>query len=156
MEEINHILSKPKYLEMFALETQVPPISRRMMGFFLMLCQLMHWRQQAPEYQLMQFYLYLDRPCTFCLWDSTKRISFLYDTTVSTVPYQNLSLHLVSISFCYSHQSPTSQFILHQMFYFLCMIYLPVFRLLFRLFVFVVTRDNVFSRLHIHCMKPGL
>ena len=40
--------------------------------------------------------------------------------------------------------------------YFLCMICLPVLRLLFRLFVFVVTRDNIFSQLHIHRMKPGL
>ena len=30
------------------------------------------------------------------------------------------------------------------------------FRLLFRLFVFVVTRENVFSQLYIHRMKPGL
>ena len=33
MEEINHILIKPKYPEMFALETQVPHKSRGIMLF---------------------------------------------------------------------------------------------------------------------------
>ena len=36
------------------------------------------------------------------------------------------------------------------------MICLRVFRLMFRLFIFVVMYDNVFSQLHIHRMKPGL
>ena len=35
---------------------------------------------------------------------------------VSTCPYQNLSSHFVAISIRYSHQSPISQFMFHQMF----------------------------------------
>ena len=35
MEKINHILIKPKYLEMLALETQVPHISRGIVLFNL-------------------------------------------------------------------------------------------------------------------------
>ena len=57
---------------MFAFKRQVSHISRWIMLFDL--CQLMHWRQQAPEYQLMQLNRYLDRPCRFFLWDCTKRI----------------------------------------------------------------------------------
>ena len=107
----------------------------------------------------LQLYLYLDRPCTFYLWDSTKRILFLYDTTVSTDPYIKKNVgtsRFPSSRLVIRTNLPISQFILHQMFYFLCMICLPVFRLLFRLFVFVVTRENVFSQLYIHRMKPGL
>ena len=43
----------------------------------------------------------------------------LNDTTVSTGPYQNLSLHLVSISFCYSHQSLISYLLWRGTIYFL-------------------------------------
>ena len=91
-----------------------------------MLCQLMHWHQQAPEYHIscLQLYLYLDRPCTFYL--CTKRISFLYDTIVSTGPYiyKKMSAHLVfhlvllfaPISFFPVYTSPNVLFSMYDMF----------------------------------------
>ena len=48
--------------------------------------KLMHWRQYAPDYQLMQLYLYLDRPRTFCLWDSMKQILFYMAPQCPLVP----------------------------------------------------------------------
>ena len=41
----------------------------------------------------------------------------LYDTTISIGPYQNLSLHLVFVSFCYSHQTSSLYFIKCFIFY---------------------------------------
>ena len=122
---------------------------------YLMLCQLMHCHQQAPEYQLF---------ATLSLPGSTMHILsvgfhetniiFIWHHSINRSIYKKMSVdlvfHLVLLF------APISHFILHQMFYFLCLICLPVFRLLFRLFVFVVTRENVFSQLYIHRMKPGL
>ena len=174
MEEINHLI-KANHLEMFAIETQVPHISRWMMLFdvvsadalastcsrtstdatlpmmtssngniwnspvpvnsphkgqwrgalvFSLICVWINgWvnnrdagdlRRHRGHYDVI---VMLDWPCTFCLCDSMKRISFLYDTTVSTGPYQNLSLYLVSVSFCYSHQTPSLYFIKYFIFY---------------------------------------
>ena len=88
-----------------------------------MLCQLMH--QEAPEYQLLQRYLNLDRPCTFYLWDSTKRILSSYDIIVSTGPYiKKNSVHLVfhlvllfaSISHFPVYTSPNVLFSMYDMF----------------------------------------